>query len=142
MSTQYMKTQYTLDHVQLAMPAGREDDARAFYTGILGLEEEPKPEALAARGGAWFRSGGVSIHLGIDPNFVPAKKAHPALRCADYETLLEHLTKHGIVVDPDPLPFDGRSHCYIEDPFGNRLELIDSRKAANPRSAAVDDHEH
>jgi catechol 2,3-dioxygenase-like lactoylglutathione lyase family enzyme len=115
---------YTLDHVQLAMPAGQEDAARAFYVGALGLEEISKPEALAKRGGVWFRSGTVNIHLGVDPAFIAAKKAHPALGCSDYEALLMRLADRGIRVTPDPLPFNGKSHGYVEDPFGNRIELI------------------
>ena len=66
-----------IDHVQLAMPAGREDDARAFYAGLLGLSEVPKPPHLAARGGCWFETRDVKIHLGVDPDFRPARKAHP-----------------------------------------------------------------
>ena len=116
---------YRLDHVQLAIPAGGEDAARSFYGDVLGLVEVPKPPELAKRGGAWFRSGTVNIHLGVDPAFVPAKKAHPALRCTDYEALLARLAQYGVHVVPDPLPFGGRRHCYVEDPFGNRIELID-----------------
>ncbi len=119
-----MVQSYTVDHVQLAMPAGQEDRARAFYIGALGLEEIPKPEELARRGGAWFRGGLLTLHLGIDPAFVPAKKAHPALRSANYERLLQHLSEVGVPVTPDPLRFDGKPHCYIEDPFGNRIEII------------------
>jgi catechol 2,3-dioxygenase-like lactoylglutathione lyase family enzyme len=113
-----------LDHVQLAIPAGSESVARKFYVDALGFEEVAKPEELARRGGAWFRTGDVTLQLGVDEPFTPAKKAHPALRCTDYQTLLERLQRHGIVVTPDPLPFEGRPHCYIADPFGNRLELI------------------
>jgi catechol 2,3-dioxygenase-like lactoylglutathione lyase family enzyme len=113
-----------LDHVQLAIPTGGESRARAFYVGILGFEEVPKPAELIERGGAWFRSGGVELHLGVDEPFSPAKKAHPALRCTGYETLLKRLAANGIAVAVDSLPFQGRPHCYIEDPFGNRLELI------------------
>ena len=115
---------FILDHVQLAMPVGGEDLARAFYGAALGLEEIPKPEPLAKRGGAWFRSGSVNIHLGVDSAFVPAKKAHPALRCVDYDGLIARLAARGINVVPDPFPFAGKPHCYVEDPFGNRIELI------------------
>ncbi|HEX3465285.1 MAG TPA: VOC family protein [Candidatus Elarobacter sp.] len=115
---------YAFDHVQLAMPAGQESLARRFYAEVLGFEEIPKPEELAARGGAWFRSGPVNIHVGVDRGFMPAKKAHPALRAANYERLLERLRECGVTVTPDPLPFAGAAHCYIEDPFGNRVELI------------------
>ena len=114
-----------LDHVQLAMPAGLEEDARGFYCGILGMEEVPKPPELAKRGGAWFKSGDVALHLGVDPEFHPAKKAHPAFRCADYLGLLASLKAHGITVIRDEAPFQGKEHCYVSDPFGNRIELID-----------------
>ena len=113
-----------LDHVQLAIPKGGESRARDFYVNVLGFEEIPKPDELAKRGGAWFRSGAVALHVGVDETFTPATKGHPALRCVDYSALLTHLSRCGIVVTPDPLLFDGRPHCYIADPFGNRLELI------------------
>jgi len=116
---------YVLDHVQLAIPAGGEERARAFYGDLLGLQELPKPEHLVERGGAWFRSSAVNIHLGVDPAFVAAKKAHPALRCAGYDDLIARLTEHGVNAVPDDHPFDGKRHCYVEDPFGNRIELID-----------------
>ncbi len=80
---------FVLDHVQLAIPASQEDVARAFYIGVLGFQEVPKPALLAGRGGAWFRSGEVNIHLGVDPAFIPAQKAHPALRCVGYDALLK-----------------------------------------------------
>lgn len=114
------------DHVQIAMPAGGEERARAFYAGMLGMRETPKPPELAARGGAWFESGNVRLHLGVDDDFHAAAKAHPALRCRDYRALLERLSQNGIAVQPapDPLP-DGSAHCYMADPFGNRIELIE-----------------
>jgi catechol 2,3-dioxygenase-like lactoylglutathione lyase family enzyme len=114
-----------LDHVQLAMPEGEEEQARQFYAGVLGLEEVPKPPELAKRGGAWFRSGTVAVHLGVDRPFAPAKKAHPAFRCADYADLIAHLRDRGVAIVPDDLPFEGKDHCYIADPFGNRIELIE-----------------
>jgi len=117
---------YRLDHVQLAMPAGAEDRARAFYVDVLGFEEIPKPDELAKRGGAWFRCGSAAIHLGVDAAFVAAKKAHPALRSANYLPLLERLARHGVSITPDDLPFDGKAHAYIDDPFGNRIELIEA----------------
>jgi catechol 2,3-dioxygenase-like lactoylglutathione lyase family enzyme len=89
-----------IDHVQLAMPPGQEQEqaARSFYAGVLGMREIPKPTELAARGGCWFESGSVQIHLGVDKNFRPAKKAHPALRCANYDALLSMLRASGIAV--------------------------------------------
>ncbi len=106
------------------MPAGEEGRAREFYVGILGLEETPKPPELAKRGGAWFRSGTVLLHLGVDAEFHPAKKAHPAFRCSDYDKLVQHLETQGVRVTPDEIPFEGKAHCYVADPFGNRIELI------------------
>lgn len=113
-----------LDHVQIAIPRGGEDVARKFYIDFLGFEEIPKPAELVVRGGAWFRSGTITLHLGIEDAFTPATKAHPAFRCDGYAALLEQCRAHGIAVVPDPLPFEGRPHCYVADPFGNRLELI------------------
>ncbi|GAC1301088.1 MAG: hypothetical protein NVSMB19_08800 [Vulcanimicrobiaceae bacterium] len=114
------------DHVQLAMPAGEEARARAFYVDVLALEEVPKPPELAQRGGAWFRSGEVALHLGVDPHFRAATKAHPAIRCTDYARLLERLRAHGVAVAFDDGLFEGHAHCYVADPFGNRLEFIAS----------------
>lgn len=116
---------FRLDHIQLAMPAGEERAARTFYVTVLGFEEVPKPPELAKRGGAWFRSGSANVHLGVDPEFVPANKAHPAFRCPTYDELIERLAAHGVPVSPDALPFEGKRHCYIADPFGNRIELIE-----------------
>jgi catechol 2,3-dioxygenase-like lactoylglutathione lyase family enzyme len=112
-----------LDHVQLAMPRGHEDEARHFYRDILGMDEIPKPEALAARGGLWFRSGDVEIHLGVEENFQPARKAHPGLVCAHYRNLLIKLKAAGIPVRPDTR-IPGVDRCHVEDVFGNRIELI------------------
>lgn len=112
-----------IDHVQLAMPPGSEDQARRFFIGVLGMEEIPKPAELAARGGCWFASGNVQIHLGVEADFRPAKKAHPAFRCRDYGELLPHLRRHRIeVVEVNDIP--GVRRCHIFDPFGNRIELI------------------
>jgi catechol 2,3-dioxygenase-like lactoylglutathione lyase family enzyme len=123
-----------LDHIQLAIPAGGEDVARAFYSGVLGFTELPKPPELAKRGGAWFEAGPIVLHLGVDPDFRAAKKAHPAFRCNDYAALIEFLVARGVQVTPDEIPFDGMQHCYIADPFGNRLEIIESKdSAANAR---------
>ena len=113
------------DHVQLAMPAGEEDKAREFYARVLGMSEIDKPEELRARGGAWFRSGDAIIHLGVEEDFRPARKAHPALRCADYRGLIDRVKKGGYEVTEDPVKVDGRERCYVHDPFGNRLELMD-----------------
>jgi len=112
-----------IDHVQLAMPPGGEQKARDFYEGLLGMRELPKPPELAKRGGCWFESGGVQLHLGVESGFRPAKKAHPALRCRDYRGLLQRLRDAGIEVN-EPADIPGVSRCHVHDPFGNRLELI------------------
>jgi catechol 2,3-dioxygenase-like lactoylglutathione lyase family enzyme len=107
------------------MPAGEEARARAFYVGVLGMVDIEKPADLQARGGAWFMSGDVQLHLGVEADFIPAKKAHPALRCRDYSTLLQKLREAGVVVSSEATPLrDGSEHAYINDPFGNRIELI------------------
>jgi catechol 2,3-dioxygenase-like lactoylglutathione lyase family enzyme len=118
-----------LDHVQLAIPTGGECRAREFYVDVLGLDEVPKPAALVGRGGIWLESGGVRVHLGVDPDFRPARKAHPAFRCADYESLLLRVKNHGVDVTDDDDRVDGKRHCYLTDPFGNRIELIERRRA-------------
>lgn len=113
-----------IDHVQLAMPMGGEDEARAFYGGLLGIPEAPKPVVLAERGGVWFEAGDVKIHLGVDPAFRPARKAHPALVVHGLRDLADRLRGAGAkVVDDDLLP--GYERCYVTDPFGNRLELME-----------------
>ena len=113
----------SLDHVQIAMPPGREDDARAFYGGLLGLDEIPKPAPLAARGGCWFGRGAVQLHLGVEAAFQPARKAHPAFVVADLDGLAAALATAGHRVDwDDDLPQVRR--LYTDDPFGNRIELI------------------
>lgn len=114
----------SIDHVQLAMPAGEENRARGFYGELLGMSEMAKPPELAKRGGCWFRSGTVQIHLGVEPEFRPARKAHPALRCSDYGALVTRLRAANIgVIDDDKIP--GVRRCHVFDPFGNRIELID-----------------
>lgn len=113
-----------LHHVQLAMPRGREDDARAFYEGVLGFIERPKPPNLAARGGAWFSAGSAEVHLGVEDDFRPAKKAHPALLVRGLQALADRCTAAGFAVTRDePLP--GFDRVYVTDPFGNRIELLE-----------------
>jgi catechol 2,3-dioxygenase-like lactoylglutathione lyase family enzyme len=116
-----------IDHVQLAMPPGEEEKARAFYADLLGMTELPKPPELARRGGCWFSSADVQLHLGVEQDFRPAKKAHPALRCKDYAALVQRLRDAGIEVnEPDDIP--GVRRCHVHDPFGNRLELIELKR--------------
>jgi catechol 2,3-dioxygenase-like lactoylglutathione lyase family enzyme len=113
----------SIDHVQLAMPVGREDDAQAFYEGVLGVPRVTKPEPLARRGGCWFAHGAVNIHLGAEDPFVPARKAHSAFRVADLDALAATVAAAGYEVRwNDELPDLRR--FYTDDPFGNRIELI------------------
>ena len=106
------------------MPAGKENEARRFYAGLLGIPEKLKPAHLVARGGAWFESDKVKIHLGVDKEFRPARKAHPGLLVENLKTLVAALRSAGHeVVDGEPL--DGYEHVYVDDPFGNRLELLE-----------------
>ncbi|MEU8245245.1 glyoxalase [Nonomuraea sp. NPDC048916] len=108
-----------LHHVQLAAPRGSEPLLREFYVGVLGLREVPKPPELAKRGGAWFRGDGVEIHLGIEDDFRPARKAHPAFLVDDLDAFVAGLP--GAV--PDDL-FPGYRRVYVSDPVGNRIELL------------------
>lgn len=111
-----------IDHVQVAAPAGCEEAARAFYGELLGLEELPKPEALAARGGCWFRAGSEQLHVGVEADFAPARKAHPGFVVDDLEALRAKLRAAGHDPrDDDTIP--GTRRFYAEDPFGNRLEF-------------------
>src|SRR5689334_9450879 len=111
-----------LDHVQLAMPAGREREAVAFYEGVLEIPHVPKPPRLAARGGCWFERGDLKVHLGVDAEFRPATKAHPAFLVDDVRGLAAAIAAAGLeVIDDEPL--EGYDRVYALDPFGNRLEL-------------------
>jgi catechol 2,3-dioxygenase-like lactoylglutathione lyase family enzyme len=112
-----------IDHVQLALPAGGEDAARYFYRDLLGMIELPKPAELAGRGGVWFQSGPVQLHLGVDAAFHPARKAHPALVCLNFRELTSRLRAAGIELSED-VQLPGRRRCHVHDPFGNRIELI------------------
>lgn len=113
-----------VDHVQLAAPPGAEDLVRAYYADVLGMTEIPKPPALAARGGCWFRAGGVHPHLGVEAAFRPALKAHPGLRVIDIESYADRLRTRGATVTwDDDLPGHRRFWCH--DPVGNRLEFLE-----------------
>jgi catechol 2,3-dioxygenase-like lactoylglutathione lyase family enzyme len=112
-----------VDHVQLAMPAGGEQIARRFFVDVLGMTEVAKPDELAKRGGCWFTSGKVQVHLGVENDYRPAKKAHPAFRCRNYESLLARLRSQRIeTIEAQDIP--GVRRCHIFDPFGNRIELV------------------
>jgi catechol 2,3-dioxygenase-like lactoylglutathione lyase family enzyme len=113
-----------LDHVQIAAPPSCEADARAFFGGVLGLEETPKPEQLAARGGVWFRCGAQQLHVGVEDGFAPARKAHPAFRVHDLDTVRTRLVDAGRTPqEDDSIP--GVRRFYVDDPFGNRLEFLE-----------------
>jgi catechol 2,3-dioxygenase-like lactoylglutathione lyase family enzyme len=118
-----------LDHIQLAMPEGREAEAVSFYSGLLELDVVPKPPVLAARGGCWFHTGAITVHLGVDATFVPATKAHPAFVVEDLDALASVLERAGVPVAFDDA-LDGVHRAYVADPFGNRIELIDERSPA------------
>jgi catechol 2,3-dioxygenase-like lactoylglutathione lyase family enzyme len=117
-----------LDHLQLAMPRGREAEARAFYGDILGLKELTKPPNLAVRGGVWFALGTQQFHLGVEQDFHPAKKAHPAFLAEDLEDLRERLQSRGFVPYEDE-PLAGYDRFYVADPFGNRLEFLRPKRS-------------
>jgi len=114
----------SLDHVQLAMPAGGEARARAFYATLLGIPEVPKPAHLAARGGCWFERGSVRVHLGVDKNFRPARKAHPAFTTAELGGLAGRLMAVGAAVEWDEAIPELR-RFYTADAVGNRLEFME-----------------
>lgn len=114
---------YALHHVQLAIPKGGEPDARAFFSDALGMDEVTKPPALAARGGCWFASGGLELHLGVEDPFHPARKAHPGILVDDLDDIVARLDAAGYDATPDDL-FPGFRRVYSTDPFGNRLEFL------------------
>ena len=111
-----------LHHVQVSGPAGCEDEQRAFYVGVLGMVEVDRPEALRARGGAWFRAGSAEVHVGIEEGFAPARKAHPGLAVDDLDALADRVVASGAPVRwDDAIPGLRRFHTH--DPVGNRLEF-------------------
>ena len=112
-----------IDHVQLAIPRGGEEEGRSFYAGVLGLEEVEKPEAMRAMGGAWFRAGAVELHLGIEADFRPARKAHPGLMVDDIDAVAGRVAAAGLPVEWDDR-YPGVRRFYVYDPFGNRIEIL------------------
>jgi catechol 2,3-dioxygenase-like lactoylglutathione lyase family enzyme len=112
-----------LHHTQLAMPSGAEPAVRAFYADVLGMTELDKPPVLAARGGCWFRSGALELHLGVEQDFRPALKAHPGMLVSDIDALAARLTASGVTVEWDG-EFPGHRRFYAHDPLGNRLEFL------------------
>jgi catechol 2,3-dioxygenase-like lactoylglutathione lyase family enzyme len=115
-----------LHHVQLAIPEGGEDECREFWGGVLGMDELEKPVALAARGGCWFRGGDLEVHLGVERDFSPARKAHPGILVARLPELAAVLAAAGFGVTWDG-EFPGHERFYSCDPFGNRLEFLERR---------------
>jgi catechol 2,3-dioxygenase-like lactoylglutathione lyase family enzyme len=119
-----------LHHMQLAMPRGEEAAARSFFVGVLGMAEIDKPPVLAARGGAWFRAGGLELHLGVEDDFQPARKAHPGILVTDLDELAQRLRDAGQDVTWDA-DFPGFRRIYAHDPFGNRLEFLEPMPPGN-----------
>jgi catechol 2,3-dioxygenase-like lactoylglutathione lyase family enzyme len=115
----------SIDHVQIAMPSGEEDKARAFYIHVLGFDEIPKPRELAKRGGAWFQTQNVQLHLGVEADFRAARKAHPAFIVTDLDTLVAKVREAGYETDTSQPPLDGYKRAHVFDPFGNRIELME-----------------
>jgi catechol 2,3-dioxygenase-like lactoylglutathione lyase family enzyme len=120
-----------IHHVQLACPAGSEDASRAFYCGVLGLDEVAKPPALAGRGGCWFRGHGIELHLGVEDDFRPARKAHPALLVTGLDDWAARLTAAGYPASYDD-EFPGMRRFYSHDPHGNRIEFLEPVRADAP----------
>jgi catechol 2,3-dioxygenase-like lactoylglutathione lyase family enzyme len=113
----------SLDHVQIAIPTGGEGSAREFYTGILGFTEIDKPAAMAGRNSIWFVAGPVNLHLGIEADFVPAKRAHPAFIVDSLDEIVAACGQANLTTRPD-VSFNGLRRVHVFDPFGNRLELM------------------
>lgn len=113
----------SLDHVLLAMPPGGEEKARRFYQEVLGVPEVRKPAVLEARGGCWFERGEVRIHLGVEADFRPARKAHPAFVVEDVRALADAVVKAGYQIAEDE-PLEGYDRIFAYDPFGNRIEFL------------------
>lgn len=113
-----------IEHIQIAAPAGCEEAARQFYGELLDMEEIPKPENLRSRGGCWFRCGSQEVHIGIQNDFVPAKKAHPGFVVQGLEQLRARLLEAECIISEDP-PIAGRSRFFTHDPFGNRIEFLE-----------------
>ena len=123
--TEIPMTILSIDHVQIAMPPGEEARARTFYIEQLGFIEIPKPPDLARRGGAWFQAGNVQLHLGVESEFRPARKAHPAFLVNDLDLLIKTVQNAGYETDTSQPPLDGYKRAHVFDPFGNRIELME-----------------
>lgn len=116
-----------IDHVQLAAPSGCEQEARRFFGELLGMPELEKPEPLRKRGGVWFQCGAQQLHIGVQSEFVPALKAHPAFEVSGLDALRSKLETSGVPIVSDE-PLEGVSRFHISDPFGNRIELVEKQR--------------
>ena len=114
----------SIDHVQIAIPVASGDRARAFYSGILGFIEVPKPAEMAERKSIWFAAGGVNLHLGLEPDFHAAKRPHPAFVVTGLDAILDACERAGLPTKPDT-SLNGLRRVHVFDPFGNRLELME-----------------
>ena len=112
-----------IDHVQIIIPKGTEDNARKFYSGVLGLEEIEKPESLKPSGGVWFKIAGAELHLGVEER-MPSPKAHPAIEVKGLNAVKVHLIQNGVKIKEE-IPIPGRKRFSFYDPFGNRIELLE-----------------
>jgi predicted enzyme related to lactoylglutathione lyase len=124
----------SIEHVQIAIPMGAEERARGFYAGILGFSEVEKPASMAKRNSIWFAAGSVSLHLGLEPDFHPAKRAHPAFVVNNMDQILADCERGGVTMKPD-VSFKGFRRVHVFDPFGNRLELMEASPQSSPPSA-------
>lgn len=115
----------SIDHVQIAIPVGEEEKARSFYVHVLGFVEIPKPAELAKRGGAWFQSQNVQLHLGVESDFKAARKAHPAFIVSELDALISKVQEEGYDTDTAQPALDGYKRAHVFDPFGNRIELLE-----------------
>ncbi|ADF40650.1 VOC family protein [Priestia megaterium] len=113
-----------IDHVQLAAPPNSESEARHFFGTVLGLTEVEKPESLKKRGGVWFEFGSYQLHIGVEPAFSPAKKAHPGFHVKNLPAFKDHLASFGISFIEDK-NITGVERIYVDDPFGNRMEFLE-----------------
>ncbi|TFD99749.1 VOC family protein [Jeotgalibacillus salarius] len=113
-----------IDHIQLTAPAGSEDEARRFYSGLLGLKEMPKPVNLRGNGGCWFICGNQEIHIGREENYTPPKKAHPAFVVKHVDELRTRLSEESVSIFEEE-PIEGRTRFFVRDPFGNKLEFLE-----------------
>jgi catechol 2,3-dioxygenase-like lactoylglutathione lyase family enzyme len=118
-----------IEHIQLAMPPHREDEARRFYRDLLGIPEKEKPPELAKRGGCWFERGTLKVHLGVEADFRPARKAHPAFLVDDLKSLTRRLKAAGCTIKADEA-LENYDRIFVDDPFGNRIELMERQDQA------------